>query len=79
MFRIRDILRRVRILGSGHSITDPDPASDPDPALFVSGFQETNKKKNFVFCSGLLLTEVTVSKFTSIFKDSKSVRSHKKS
>jgi hypothetical protein len=34
-----DIFIRIRILGSIHWITDPDPA------LFASGFQETNKKK----------------------------------
>jgi hypothetical protein len=45
--RIRDILVRIRILGSVHLITDPDPA------LFVSEFQDTNK--NFVFFYFVLL------------------------
>jgi hypothetical protein len=34
VFRIRDILIRIRILGSKDWITDPDP----DPALFGSVF-----------------------------------------
>jgi hypothetical protein len=38
VFRIRDILGQIWILVSVHLITDPDPA------LFVSGWQETNKK-----------------------------------
>ncbi len=42
--RIRDILKRIRI----HSITDPDPASDPDAALSASGFQDANKKSLFL-------------------------------
>ncbi len=37
VFRIRDILRRIRILGSVHWVPDSNPA------LSVSGFQETNK------------------------------------
>jgi hypothetical protein len=53
VLRIRDILRRIGILGSGHWIMDPDPA------LFISGFQETNKKDFW-----LLLTVAT---FTSAF------------
>jgi hypothetical protein len=36
VFRISDILRRIRIYGSVHWITDPDPGLDPaldlDPA-----------------------------------------------
>jgi hypothetical protein len=39
VFRVLDILRLIRILGSVHWITNPDP----DPALFVSGFRDTNK------------------------------------
>jgi hypothetical protein len=42
VFRIRDILIRIRILGSGQWLTDPDPT--PDPASFGSGFQDANKK-----------------------------------
>jgi hypothetical protein len=45
--RIRDILKRIRILGSVHWITGPDPASDPapapDPALFLAGFDMPSK------------------------------------
>jgi hypothetical protein len=41
LFRSRDILIRIRILGSAHWITDLDP--DPDPALFGSGFQVAKK------------------------------------
>jgi hypothetical protein len=41
MFRIRDILRRIRILGSVHWITEKNP--DLGPALFVSGSNEAKK------------------------------------
>jgi hypothetical protein len=44
VFRTYDILRRIRMLGSVHWITDPDPG----PALFVSDFQETNQKLVFL-------------------------------
>jgi hypothetical protein len=62
MLWIRDILVRIRIRGSGTSwygSGSADPGhfgTDPDtePALFVSGFQNVNKKKG-VFC--LLLFE----------------------
>jgi|LakMenEpi03Aug12_release.lakeMendotaPanAssembly.Ray.scaffolds.fasta_scaffold654160_1 hypothetical protein len=40
MFRIRDILIKIRILGSVHWITD----SALEPANFGSGFQDANKK-----------------------------------
>ncbi len=53
---------------------DPDPDSDPDPAIFVIDLQDATKKlikKKFFF---LLLFEGT---FTSFFKDKKSERSHK--
>jgi hypothetical protein len=40
MFQIRGILRWIRILGSLHCIPD----LDPDPARFVSEFQDANKK-----------------------------------
>jgi hypothetical protein len=43
VFRIRDISIRIRLLGSVHLITDPDPG------LLVSGFQDTNKKYFFFF------------------------------
>jgi hypothetical protein len=45
VFRIRDILRRRRILGSVHSIADP--GSDPNPANFLSGFRD-DKKMSFL-------------------------------
>jgi hypothetical protein len=47
MFRIRDILRQIRILGSAYWSTDPDlyPDTVPDPAPFGGGFQDANKKK----------------------------------
>ncbi len=45
VFRIRHILRRIRILKSNRLITDPDP----DPAVFVISFQKTNLEKNYYF------------------------------
>ncbi len=55
---------------------DPDPwirtlDLDPDPALHVTVFQETDKKYRKCFCL------FTVGTFTSVFKDSKLLRSHK--
>jgi hypothetical protein len=50
MFRIRDILKRIRILGPVHWVTDPAP----DPGIFISGFRDANKKYLFLtklFCS----------------------------
>jgi hypothetical protein len=41
VFRICDILIRIRFLGSVHLITDPDPG------LFNSGFQDDNKNNFF--------------------------------
>jgi hypothetical protein len=60
VFRIRDILIRIRILGSVHWITDPDPY--PDTALFGSGFQE-KKIVLFpkVFCSFLAVGRRNIS------------------
>ncbi len=40
VFWIRDILRRIRILGHVLWITDPAP----DPAIFFSLFRDANKK-----------------------------------
>jgi hypothetical protein len=50
-------MRLIRILGSIQWITDqapdlvldldPHPDLAPDPALFVSGFQDANKKSAF--------------------------------
>ncbi len=47
----------------------PDPALDPDPALFFRGFQDVDKNKFFV----LLLS---VGTFSSVFEDNKLKRSH---
>jgi hypothetical protein len=76
VFRIRAYLIWIRILGSAHWITDPDPdvnpapdvdpVLDPDPALFCSGCQDANRK--LVIFLGFL---------TSVFKDIMSLRSHK--
>jgi hypothetical protein len=47
LFRIRDILIRIRILGSARWITDPDPnlAPDRDPApdTALHGSEDVNK------------------------------------
>jgi hypothetical protein len=51
-----------------HWLTYPDP--DPDPAFFVSGWQIPKKKRSFC----LLVFE---GKFTSVFIDKKSGRTHK--
>ncbi len=66
MLRIREFLRRVRILGSVHWLTDPDPA------LFVIGFQNANKIRFFAYYL------LNVGTFTPVFKDNKSLRSHKR-
>jgi hypothetical protein len=56
VFRIRDSLVRIRIRGSVpgtyQGLTDPNPGPDPQPALFVSDLQDTNKKQFFLkfFC-----------------------------
>ncbi len=68
MFRLLDILKRIWILGSPHWITD----LDPDPALLVSTVAFKVITKNNFFC--LLLI---IGTFTSVFKDNKSIRSHK--
>ncbi len=66
VFRICNIFARIRIRGSV-----PYGLTDPDPALFVSDLQDTNKKYCFSFkVFGLLLFE---GKFTSFFED----KSHK--
>jgi hypothetical protein len=46
VFVILDILRRIRIFGSVHCITDLD--LDPDLVLIVSGFLDVSKKQVFV-------------------------------
>ncbi len=77
-------MRLIRILKSIQWITDQDPDLvqdlDPppdlatDPALFVSGFQDANKKSAFykVFFFANYLG--TVGTFTTVFKDIKSLR-----
>jgi hypothetical protein len=42
--------------------TDPSTDPDPDPALFISGFKDTNKK---YFCIGILF--IVLSKATYIY------------
>jgi hypothetical protein len=47
VFRIRGNLVQIWICGTVPLLLDPDPAPDldlaPDPALFVSGLQDTKK------------------------------------
>jgi hypothetical protein len=73
VFRIRDILIRIRILGSVHWITDPDP--DTGTAHFGNGFQDTKKIVFFqvFFCFILAVQYVDV---TSVFKDNMALISH---
>jgi hypothetical protein len=61
---------RIRILGSEHMITDPDPDPAPDPApdLFDGDFQDANI--NNYIPNFLLIT------FTSVFKDNVPLKSH---
>jgi hypothetical protein len=59
---------QIRIRGSVPLTTGSGPVSDP--ALFINGFQDANKK--YIFC--LSLFEGT---FTSVFKDKKSYRRYK--
>jgi hypothetical protein len=57
---------------------DPDLDPNPDPALFVSGFQDTNKKKfSFLSFCFLLTGTVAIGTFTSVFKDKKLLKSHR--
>jgi hypothetical protein len=69
VFRIRDILIRIRILEFVHWITDPDP----DPALSSVAFKMATRHK--VFSKFFFYLFVGI--FTSSFKDNKSLRSHK--
>jgi hypothetical protein len=71
LFRISDILIRIRILGSVHWITDPES----DPALFDGGFQMPTK--NGVLKKDLFCLFLTVGTLASVLKDSMSLRSHK--
>jgi hypothetical protein len=52
---------------------DPDP--DLDPTLFGTCFQDGNK--NLVFSLNYFCLFLTVGTFTLVFKDNKSLRSHK--
>jgi hypothetical protein len=72
--RSRKYIVSYRVPDQCHFDTDPDPDLDPGPALFVSDFQGANKKQVFPlkFFSFLL----SVSTFTLVFKDKKSLRSH---
>jgi hypothetical protein len=57
MFRIHDILRRIRILGSVKRVTDPYPAFE----VFPGGSQNATKKLNlFHFDADYLPPEVPV-------------------
>jgi hypothetical protein len=58
VFRIRDIFIRIRILGSVHWITDPDPGPVPEPALNIPSmtFKVPTKKEFFSNFFFLLLT-----------------------
>jgi hypothetical protein len=61
-----DFLRRIRILGSVHWITDPDP----DPALFDSGFKDAHKKYLFLlitFCR-YVYKKVEIKVFLNFFR-----------
>ncbi len=77
VFQILNILRQIWILGSVHWITNPDlnPAPDPDPALFISGFQDINKNIFFPTLFYLFLTVGTVNLHQ--FSKITSLRSHK--
>ncbi len=69
MLRIRDVLIRiqVQILGYVHCLTDPDP----DLSLEASKSRQKINFKMF-FCISL-----TLGTFPSVFKDKKSLRSHR--
>jgi hypothetical protein len=47
VFRIRNVLVRIRIPDSYHWIRDLDP--DLDSALFFSGFQDVHRKSYFFY------------------------------
>ncbi len=51
---------------------DVDPAPEKNPALFVSGFMP-----NFLSLSLRAYYLLSLGTFTSVFKDNKSLRSHK--
>ena len=70
VFRIRDILVRIRILGRWLT----DPALDPDPARFVSNLLQDANNKYFPKFLCLFLFEGTFIKF---FNNKKTQRSHK--
>jgi hypothetical protein len=45
---------------------DPDPYSDPDPAIFVIDLQDANKNLNFLESFLLLLFDGTFTSFSKI-------------
>jgi hypothetical protein len=53
-------------------IMDPNPDSDPDPAVFVIDFQDAKKKKILNKISAYYFLKVRYHTFTSFFKDKKS-------
>ncbi len=67
VFRIRDILIRIRNLGSLHWITDPDPFCS-----FRQRFSRCQQK-----LSSFAYVLLPVEPFTSVFKDNKPLISHK--
>ncbi len=61
------------VWGSFHQCSRPvQRITDPDPALFVSGFRDANKKKFVCFF-------LTVGLFTTVVKDNKSQNRNQKS
>ncbi len=54
---------------------DPDPDSDPNPAVFVIGLQDANK--TLIYKKVFLPSTFWRCTFTSFFKYKKSKRSHK--
>ncbi len=50
---------------------DPDPAPDPDPAIFVNDLEDANKNNFFSKLSAYYFLKVLPT-FKSIFKDKKS-------
>jgi hypothetical protein len=49
VLRIHEILVRIRIGDLYLRLMDPNPDSDPDPAIFVSDLQDVNKKVFFSY------------------------------
>jgi hypothetical protein len=55
---------------------DPDSDADPDPSIFIIDLQDANKKR--IFLKKFFRRVLFEGTFTSLFKDKKSKRSHKK-